>query len=119
MEEDSKTFHSSWTLAEQLIFEIAGYLKTGRNYWLRGELEKYYWEFEAVVRVLWGILDEDEKITAKKKEDEIIKNLPINIQNIQKKNVIAGLLKDYDGIVMTFIHKHKLDMPPKRDTTNL
>ena len=115
--EDS--FQSSWTLAQSIIFDISGHLQRGRNYWLQGNLEKYYWEFEAVGRILFGMLDPDEKLESALKESKIVGYFPVQAQTVEKKKELITLLKDYDGLIMTFIHKHKLDMPPKRDRTRL
>lgn len=114
--EEHTSFQSSWTLAEALIWEIAGHLKSARTFWISGNLDKYFWELECVVRVLYGMLDEKEKVLANNKETEILTYLP-TILNKDKIKALAGLLKEYDGMIMTFIHTHKLDMPPKRDRT--
>jgi hypothetical protein len=114
MTDTTPSFQSSWTLAEALIFDISNFQRAGRAAWLTGNLEKYYWEFEAIVRVLWGIIDEDERLEARAKEKEILSTFPVTREN---KNKVAALLKDYDGLVMIFLHKHKLDVPPKRDRT--
>lgn len=114
MTETSTSFQSSWTLAEAIIWEIAAHLRNGRNHWLAGNLEKYYWEFESITRAMYGMLDEDERVLAKQREDEILGFLPVTLLNKKK---LAGLLKAYDGLVMIFLHTHKLDVPPKRDRT--
>lgn len=115
--ETSTTFQGSWTLAEAIIFDIAAHLKNGRNAWLVGSVEKYYWEFEVIVRILWGMLDTKERDKAIEKEKEIIEYLPIDSN--EKKKKMCVLMKDYDGMVMDFIHKHKLDMPQKVDRTRM
>jgi hypothetical protein len=115
--ETSTSFQSSWTLAEALIFDIAAHIRNGRGAWLNGNLEKYYWEFESIIRGLKGMLDDKEKEEAKKQEIEIMKSLPIT--SPEKKKALCILLKDYDELVMTCLHKHKLDVPPKKDYTNL
>ena len=114
--ETTTSFQSSWTLAEALIWEIAGHLKAGRSAWLVGNLEKYYWEFEATVRVMYGLLEDNERKLAAEREEDILKNFPIKSEN---KRLVSALLKEYDGMVMIFIHEHKLDIPPKRDRTKL
>lgn len=116
MAETTTSFQSSWTLAESIIQDVAGYLRAGRTAWLSGNLERYYWNFESAVRTIKGILDEDEKIEARKREDEILKSFPVNKDN---KKAVSAFLKDYDGMVMQFLHKHKLDVPAKRDLTSL
>lgn len=115
--EISNSFQSSWTLAEALIYEIAAHLRNGRNAWLNGNLEKYYWEFEAVIRILKGMLDPKEKEEATTQESELLKCIPVNTE--EKRKNICLLLKKYDELVMTCLHKHKLDVPPKKDYTNL
>lgn len=115
--ETSTSFQSSWTLAEALIFDIAAHLKNGRNAWLTGQLDKYYWEFEVVVRILKGMMDKSEKEMSKELETKILKHLPIDTKD--KKNIVCPLLKEYDEFVMTCLHKHKLDVPQKKDYTNL
>lgn len=115
--EDSKSFQSSWTLAQAMIFDIAEHLKRGRNFWLAGNLDKYYWEFECVVRILKGLIEEKEKEEAERKEEEIVKYIPMIIQTKEKRTNLIKLLKEYDEMVMTFIHSHHMDMPPKRDRT--
>ena len=115
--ETNTTFQSSWTLAEALIFDIAAHLKAAREAWLRGDLEKYYWEMECVIRILKGLLEDKEKDEAKRQETAIIKNIPMD--NLEKKKALCVLLKDYDEFVMTCLHKHKLDVPPKKDRTRL
>lgn len=114
--ENNVSFQSSWTLAEALIWEIAAHLKNGRNYWLAGNLEKYYWEFETIIRAMYGLLDENEIKEAREKEEKILTYFPIKLDKIKE---LSGLLKEYDGIIMKFIHQHKLDIPPKRDRTKL
>ena len=112
---DNTSFQSSWTLAEALIFEIANHLRAGRTAWLSGNLEKYYWEFETIIRVLKGMLDPKEKEEATAQENNILKFLPISVDT--KRKDLYPLLKKYDELVMTCLHKHKLDVPPKRDRT--
>jgi len=114
---ENTSFQSSWTLAEALIFEIAGYLKNGRASWLRGDLERYYWQFESIVRVIQGMLTDAEREQALNLEKEIIKYFPITSSD--KKNKLCILLKEYDKMIMVFLHAHKLDVPPKRDRTKL
>ena len=117
MAELNTTFQSSWTLAEQLIFDIAAHLKSGRNFWLAGQLDKYYWDFEVIVRILKGMMDKGEKEQVDELEIEILKCLPVN--TMERKNKICPLLKKYDEFVMTCLHKHKLDVPQKVDRTRL
>ena len=114
MTEPSTSIQSSWTLAEALIWEIAAHLRNGRNHWLSGNLEKYYWEFESITRAMYGMLDDEERQLAAIKEGEILNNLPVTILNKRK---LAALLKEYDGMVLIFLHAHKLDVPPKKDRT--
>ena len=114
MTEAAPSFQSSWTLAEALIQDISTFQRAGRNAWLAGNIEKYYWEFEAIVRVIYGIIDDIERKEARIKEAKILKAFPVTIAN---KNEMCALLKEYDGMVMRFLHKHKLDVPPKRDRT--
>lgn len=116
MAEDDKTFQSSWTLAEALIFDIANHLKAARTAWLMGSLEKYYWELEVIVRIIYGIIDDNERTIADTKEKEILKHIPITSEN---KSKIIPLMKEYDGTIMKFIHKHKLDVPQKVDRTRM
>ena len=115
--ETNTSFQSSWTLAEALIFEIANHLRAGRSAWLNGNLERYYWELEAVVRILKGMLDPKEKEDANEQENNILKCIPINTDD--KKKQICILLKRYDELVMTCLHKHKLDVPQKVDRTRM
>ena len=115
MAESTGTFQSSWTLAESLIFDIANHLKTARGAWLTGQLEKYFWELEVIVRIIYGIIDDDEREESRLKEEKILKHIPV--VNKENKIIIIPLLKDYDGTIMKFIHTHKLDVPPKRDRT--
>ena len=115
MAETSTSFQSSWTLAESLIIDISTYQRLGRTSWMTGNLEKYFWSFEAIVRILYGMLDEDEKSKAKVIEKEILELL----KNKDKKQELSAKLKEYDGLVMTFIHAHHLDVPPKKDMTFL
>ena len=112
--EANNSFQSSWTLAESLIFDIAGHLKAGRRYWLVGNMERYYWEMETIGRILYGMLTDDEKKEARIKEAKILNLFPVKDNNKQE---LYSLLKDYDGMIMTFLHTHKLDVPPKRDRT--
>jgi hypothetical protein len=118
MVEINSSFQSSWTLAESLIYEIATHLRTGRNFWLCGNLDRYYWELEAVVRVLKGMLDDKEKEKADNLEEEIAKHLRA-IKTQENRIKLSSSLKKYDEMVMTFLHKHKLDVPAKKDYTNL
>lgn len=115
--ETTSSFQSSWTLAEALIHDIANHLNVGRTAWLRGDLEKYYWEFEVIIRILHGMLDAKEKELAKEMENKITLYLPVKDRSNHDK--LCPLLKQYDGMVMDCIHKHKLDVPPKKDYTNL
>jgi hypothetical protein len=118
MTDTTTSFQSSWTLAEALIFEIASHLRIGRSAWLVGNLEKYYWEFETIVRVLKGMLDKTEKDEANKQEEEITKCFKEKLLAEDRKK-LSGLLKKYDELVMTFLHKHKLDVPQKKDRKRL
>ena len=113
---ESTTFHSSWTLAEALIWEIAARLKNGRTFWLMGNKIKYYWEFESIVRVLQGMLDDEEKREATEKEEEIV---PLLDNPVSNKIQLNKLLKEYDAMVMKFLHTHKLDVPQRKDRKKL
>jgi hypothetical protein len=116
MTETATSFQSSWTLAEALIIDISSYQRLGRSSWMNGNLEKYFWSFEAIVRILYGMITDEEKKTAKNIEGDILKLLK---DKDKKKGELSTKLKEYDGLVMTLIHNHHLDVPPKRDRTRL
>ena len=116
MVDTTTSFQSSWTLAESIIQDVSAFQRIGRGAWLVGNLEKYYWNFEALVRTINGILDEDERISAREKEHEILSNFPITENN---KNKVSALLKEYEEMIIIILHKHKLDVPPKKDMTFL
>ena len=116
MTDTTTSFQSSWTLANNIISDVGEYLRSGRNAWLSGNLEKYYWQFECAFRTINGILDEDERKSTAIFEKEILTNFPITKDN---KNKVSALLKEYDGLLMSALHKHKLDVPAKRDMTSL
>ena len=115
---ESPTFQAGWNLAESMLFDIANRLRSARDNLLNGNLEKYFWTLETIVRMLYGFLTEDEKADILAKEIEIQKYLP---DIPQKKNLstLNLLLKQYDGMVMTLLHNHKLLLPPKLDRTKL
>jgi len=116
MIETTTPFQSSWTLAEAFIMDISSYQRLGRNAWMNGNLEKYFWSFEAIIRIMFGMLTDDEKTTASMMEGEILGLLK---DKDNKKKELSAKLKEYDGLVMTLIHAHHLDVPPKRDRTKL
>jgi hypothetical protein len=114
--EDSGSFQAGWNLAEPMLIDIANRLRSGRDCFLRGDLERYYWNMETIVRMIYGFLTADEIKTSSDKEKEIQKFLPIRERSDPK---LPALLKEYDGIVMILLHHHKFLMPPKKDKTRL
>ena len=113
--EATDSFQSSWTLADSLINDIANYQRTGRGAWLNGNLDKYFWSFEVIIRILYGMLTPEEREKAKEMEKEIGGLL----SKKDKQQELSAKLKEYDGLIMTLIHKHHLDVPPKKDKTKL
>lgn len=116
MDDSSGSFQAGWNLAESMLFDIGNRLRVARNELLNGNLEKYFWNLESIVRMLYGFLTEDEKKTAYTNEMEIMKLLPMKPEN---KAVLSAAIKKYDGVVMIFLHEHKLLVPPKVDRTRL
>lgn len=114
-EESEGGFKAGWNLAEPMMWDIANRLKTARDSFLAGNLDKYYWNLEAVVRVLYGFLTPDEREEAAKQE-LVIQNY---LSNKQGKEKLSILLKKYDGLVMVLLHEHKFLVPPKKDRTKL
>lgn len=116
-ENSTHNFQASWNLSEPTIMEIAGYLKQGRAAWLNyGNCSEYYWKFDAVIRVLFGIINEEEKIQADKLQTEI-QQLLLDPQ--RNKGELSKKLREYDGFVMTVLHKYRFLVPPKVDRTRL
>lgn len=114
--EDSANFQAGWNLAEPMIFDIANRLRTARDALLSGNLDKYYWNLETVVRMIYGFLNDDEKSKAIEKEKKIQSFLPCSDRT---KPQLSALTKEYDGFVMLLLHNHKLLVPPKKDRTKL
>ena len=114
--EDGSNFKAGWNLAEPMLFDIANRLRTARDSLLSGNLSKYFWNLEAVVRIIFGFLIDKEKEMIKEKEDRIQEFIEYNEKT---KPILSALIKDYDGYVMTLLHNHNLLVPPKKDRTRL
>ena len=115
-----ETFQASFNLAQHFIFTIAGYLTEGGTHFLNGRLDKYFWSLVLVKRRIYAFLEPDEKLGIDALEREIKGEIPkLIIKTSYSEPKIVEKLENYDAMIMEYLRKYGLLVPPKRDRTKL
>lgn len=117
---DNPNFEAGWNLAASMIADISNYIRNGRNAFLSGNLDKYYWNFNSIVRSINPFIDDEEfKITLGTRETDMENLLLKAATDIKVRAELIAKLKKYDETVMGLLHKYKFLVPPKEDRKRL
>lgn len=127
---ENKPFESSWNLTMSLILDIGNYLRNAGESFMRGNMDKYFWNLNLIKRRIHPFLSNEEKRELNALELDISQTLGLsrNERTLSEKfkerlseqlQLLPTNLSKYDGMIMDCLNKYKLLIPPKEDNTRI